>query len=194
MNKFDPVGGSIELGNSSYWGSTDLNELNSAFDNAHNLGKVYHLITHPNILDWDEDFTWNHLEYISNRKDIWYVGFGHLYLYRLLSNSDHSANLHTVNFTPSPSMINLHKNYPNPFNPKTTISYSLIQDTFINLTIYDLTGDQVKTLVNGKERSGNRFIQWDATNHQGHLVPSGTYLYKIEANNFSKTKKMVLLK
>ena len=91
-------------------------------------------------------------------------------------------------------MINLHKNYPNPFNPKTTISYSLVQDTFINLTIYDLTGNQVKTLVNGKERSGNRFIQWDATNHQGHSVPTGTYLYKIEADNFSQTKKMVLLK
>ena len=70
----------------------------------------------------------------------------------------------------------------------------LVQDTFINLTIYDLTGNQVKTLVNGKERSGNRFIQWDATNHQGHPVPSGTYLYKIEADNFNKTKKMVLLK
>ena len=194
LNKFDPVGGSIELGNSSYWGSTDLNELNSAFDTAYNLGEVYHLITHPNILDWDEDFTWNHLEHISNRKDIWYVGFGHLYLYRLLSNSDHSANLHTTNFTPSPLMINLHKNYPNPFNPKTTISYSLVQDTFINLTIYDLTGNQVKTLVNRKEKSGNRFIQWDATNHQGHSVPTGTYLYKIEADNFSQTKKMVLLK
>ena len=84
--------------------------------------------------------------------------------------------------------------YPNPFNPKTTISYSLVQDTFINLTIYDLTGNQIKTLVNGKERSGNRFIQWDATNHQGYPVPAGTYLYKIEGDNFSRTKKMILLK
>ena len=194
LNKFDPVGGSIELGNSYYWGSTNINELNNSFDNAYSLGKVYHLITHPNILDWDEDFTWNHLEHISNRKDIWYVGFGHLYLYRLLSNSDHSANLHATNFTPSPLIINLHKNYPNPFNPKTTISYSLVQDTFINLTIYDLKGNKVKTLVNGMERSGNRYIQWDATNQQGHSVPTGTYLYKIETTNFSKTKKMVLLK
>ena len=194
LNKFDPVGGSIELGNSYYWGSTNINELNSSFDNAIGLGKVYHLITHPNILDWNEDFTWNHLEYISNRKDIWYVGFGHLYLYRLLSNSDYSANLHVANFAPSRSMINLHKNYPNPFNPKTTISYSLIKDTFIKLTIYDLIGNQVKTLVNGKERSGNRYIQWDATNQQGHPVPAGTYFYKIEADNFSPTKKMILLK
>ena len=87
LNKFDPVGGSIEVGNSSYWGSTDINELNVTFDNAINSSGVYHLITHPNILEWDKDFTWSHLEYISNRKDIWYVGFGHLYLYNYISNS-----------------------------------------------------------------------------------------------------------
>jgi len=86
LNKFDPVGGSIEVGNSSYWGSTDINELNLTFDNAINSSGVYHLITHPNILEWDKDFTWSHLEYISNRKDIWYVGFGHLYLYHYISN------------------------------------------------------------------------------------------------------------
>ena len=91
-------------------------------------------------------------------------------------------------------MVNLHKNYPNPFNPKTTISYNLKEDTFINLTIYDLVGKQVKTLINGKEKSGNRHIQWDATNLHGYPVPSGTYLYKIETDNFSQTKKMILLK
>ena len=88
LNKFDPVGGSMEVGNSSYWGSTDINELNVTFDNAISSNGVYHLITHPNILEWNKNFTWSHLEYISNRKDIWYVGFGHLYLYRFISNSE----------------------------------------------------------------------------------------------------------
>ena len=87
LNKFDPVGGSMEVGNSLYWGSTDINELNVTFDNAISSNGVYHLITHPNILEWNKNFTWSHLEYISNRKDIWYVGFGHLYLYRFISNS-----------------------------------------------------------------------------------------------------------
>ena len=194
LNKFDPVGGSIELGNSYYWGSTSINQLNNSFNNAYDLGKVYHLITHPNILDWNENFTWNHLEYISNRKDIWYVGFGHLYLYRLLSNSDHSSNLQFANFSSPPSMISLHKNYPNPFNPKTTISYSLVQNTFVNLTIYDLIGNEVKNLVNSKKQSGHQLIQWNATNNQGHSVPAGVYLYNIETDNFSLTKKMILLK
>ena len=87
LNKFDPVGGSMEVGNSSHWGSTDINEMNITFDNAISSNGVYHLITHPNILEWNKNFTWSHLEYISNRKDIWYVGFGHLYLYRFISNS-----------------------------------------------------------------------------------------------------------
>ena len=64
-----------------------------------------------------------------------------------------------------------------------------MQDTFINLTIYDLLGNKVKTLVNGMERSGNRYIQWDATNQQGHSVP--TYLYKIEADDLVKQKKSI---
>ena len=88
LNKFDPVGGSMEVGNSSHWGSTDINEMNITFDNAIGSNGVYHLITHPNILEWNKNFTWSHLEYISNRKDIWYVGFGHLYLYRFISNSE----------------------------------------------------------------------------------------------------------
>jgi len=88
LNKFDPVGASIEVGNSLYWGSTDINELNLAFDNAVSSNGVYHLVTHPNILEWNKNFTWSHLEYISNKKDIWYVGFGHLYLYRFISNSE----------------------------------------------------------------------------------------------------------
>ena len=87
LNKFNPVNASIEVGNSSYWGSTDINELNAAFDNAIDSKGIYHLITHPNILEWDKDFTWSHLEYISNRRDIWYVGFGHLYLYHYISDS-----------------------------------------------------------------------------------------------------------
>ena len=88
LNKFDPVGASIEVGNSLYWGSTDINELNLAFDNAVSSNGIYHLVTHPNILEWNKNFTWSHLEYISNKKDIWYVGFGHLYLYRFISNSE----------------------------------------------------------------------------------------------------------
>jgi len=87
LNKFNPVNASIEVGNSSYWGSTDINELNAAFDNAIDSKGIYHLVTHPNILEWDKDFTWSHLEYISNRRDIWYVGFGHLYLYHYISDS-----------------------------------------------------------------------------------------------------------
>ena len=58
LYKFDPVGASIELGNADYWGSFDIDELNSTFENVVNAQEIYHLTTHPNILQWNENFTW----------------------------------------------------------------------------------------------------------------------------------------
>ena len=120
LYKFDPVGTTIEVGNNYYWGSYDIEELNSAFENVINSSGVYHLVTHPNILVWDQDYTWSHLDYISNKKDLWYVGFGHLYLYRFISksllNSDLSASKDPIQ---SEYYLKEFKNYPNPFNSST---------------------------------------------------------------------------
>ena len=84
--------------------------------------------------------------------------------------------------------------YPNPFNPVINIQYDLNKDALLNITIYDMLGRQVKTLKNGLQTSGNKIIQWNATNDQGKLVPAGVYLYSIEAGEFRQTKKMILLK
>ena len=194
LYKFDPVGGSIELGNSDYWGSTDINELNTTFNNIVDSNGIYHLITHPNILDWDEDFTWNHLEYISNRKDIWYVGFGHLYLYRFISSTIQNAGLNIVeNQLSSISNIMIYHNYPNPFNPITTIRYDLFEATNVNITIYDMMGRQVRNLVNTNQNSGYKSVIWNGTNDNGELVSAGMYFYSIKTNTFSQTRKMILL-
>ena len=195
LNKFDPIDGTIELGNSYYWGSADIDDLNNTFDNVVDSNKIYHLITHPNILDWNEDFTWHHLEYISNRKDIWYVGFGHLYLYRLLSNSGHSVNLNIMNnHLPSVSDVTIHQNYPNPFNPITTLSYHLQEDAMVSINIYNMLGNIVRNLVNKSESSGYKLVQWDATNNDGQPVSAGVYLYSIETEEYRQTKKMIFLK
>ena len=85
-------------------------------------------------------------------------------------------------------------NYPNPFNPITTIRYELPEDSFVNVTIYDILGNVVNNLVNANESSGYKSIQWNATNNQGEPVSAGVYLYKIQAGNFVDTKKMILLK
>ena len=196
LNKFDPIGASIEVGSSVYWGSTDINELNETFDSVIESNGIYHLMTHPNILEWNEDFTWDHLEYISNKKDIWYVGFGHLYLYRFLQNaypSEHNLK-YSEHKNDLPETFKLIQNYPNPFNPTTTLEYDLPEDLFVDITVYDMLGNVVNNLINMNQNSGSKSVQWNATNNQGQPVSAGVYLYKINAGKFSQTMKMILLK
>jgi beta-glucanase (GH16 family) len=98
-----------------------------------------------------------------------------------------NMNVPANNFT-------LKDNYPNPFNPITNISYDLLEESFVNITIYDMLGNVVNNLVNTNQSSGYKSVQWDATNNQGEPVSAGVYLYSIEAREFRQTKKMILLK
>jgi len=93
-----------------------------------------------------------------------------------------------------PEAFALHQNYPNPFNPITTLRYDLPENSFVNITVYDLLGKKVKTLVNTTQNAGFKSVIWNATNNQGNPVSAGVYLYKIQAGEFVQTKKMVLLK
>ena len=93
-----------------------------------------------------------------------------------------------------PSNFYVHQNYPNPFNPKTNLSYEIHHDAFVQITIYDLLGNEVNNLVSENQSSGYKSIQWDATNNKGEPVSAGVYLYKIHAGDFVDTKKMILLK
>ena len=88
----------------------------------------------------------------------------------------------------------LGQNYPNPFNPTTKIQYALANDAFVNISIYDLMGRSIKSLINIEQAAGFYEINWDATNNNGELVPAGMYFYMIQAGTFKSTKKMVLLK
>ena len=94
----------------------------------------------------------------------------------------------------APETFRLHPNYPNPFNPFTTISYNLPEDALVNITIYDMLGRTIKTLVNENQSSGHNSIIWNATNDYNRLVSAGLYIYKVEAGKFKKRKKMLLLK
>jgi len=88
----------------------------------------------------------------------------------------------------------LHQNYPNPFNPVTTLRYDLPENSLVNVTVYDMLGRQVKTLINQTQDAGYRSIVWDATNDYGKPVSAGIYLYQIQAGEYISTKKMILLK
>ena len=93
-----------------------------------------------------------------------------------------------------PTKFLLHQNYPNPFNPITTLRYNLPKDTFVRITVFDMSGNAVKTLVNTIKNAGFNSEQWNATNNQEHTVSSGVYFYTIQAGNFIDTKKMILIK
>ncbi|MBA65085.1 MAG: hypothetical protein CMG55_04710, partial [Candidatus Marinimicrobia bacterium] len=93
-----------------------------------------------------------------------------------------------------PTVFALHQNYPNPFNPTTKIQYDLPEDTFVSITIYDVMGRSIRTLMNVKQSAGFHSIRWDAKNNIGEGVSAGMYIYMIQAGEFRSTKKMVLLK
>ncbi|MFA6618327.1 MAG: T9SS type A sorting domain-containing protein [Candidatus Neomarinimicrobiota bacterium] len=93
-----------------------------------------------------------------------------------------------------PSVYILESNYPNPFNPSTTISYALPEVSKVNLSIYDLNGRLVRTLVNAEEGPGYKQLIWNGRNDAGDALSSGVYLYRLEAGEFIQTRKMLFLK
>ena len=88
----------------------------------------------------------------------------------------------------------LGSNYPNPFNPTTTISYVLEKSGMVNLSIYDMRGRLIKALFYGNQKLGYHVVDWNGTNSQGRPVSAGSYLYTIKVENQVDTKEMTLLK
>jgi hypothetical protein len=88
----------------------------------------------------------------------------------------------------------LEQNYPNPFNPETTINYSLATKGLVSLTVYNLMGQKVLTLVDKEQLAGNYVVRWNGLNDQNLKVASGIYFYRIKSGDFTKIQKMLLLK
>ena len=88
----------------------------------------------------------------------------------------------------------LNANYPNPFNPETTITYSLQDASPVTIEIYNIKGQLVKTLVNESKASGTHSVVWNGQDARGHTVSSGIYYYKMHAGKYSSTRKMILMK
>ncbi len=90
--------------------------------------------------------------------------------------------------------VQLHNNYPNPFNPETNISFSIPVEQDVKLTIYNLKGQKVRQLVNGQLALGKHSIVWEGKDDTGKQVGSGLYFYKLKTDKKEITKKMLLLK
>jgi len=94
-----------------------------------------------------------------------------------------------------PEAFALANNYPNPFNPATTIKYALPEASQVRLEVFNVVGQVVSTLVDNHQNAGRYVVQWDATNDQGHSLSSGIYFYRLQAGGeFLEVKKMLLLK
>jgi hypothetical protein len=93
-----------------------------------------------------------------------------------------------------PDAFSLSQNYPNPFNPETAIRYALPHDCLVELSIYNILGQKVKTLIKEYQSAGYKTIHWDGRDDEGKEVGSGVYFYKIKADSYIDVKKMALLK
>lgn len=93
-----------------------------------------------------------------------------------------------------PTALELEQNYPNPFNPSTTIEFSLPTRNHVALKVFNITGEEVAVLLNKTLSVGSYRVNWDGRDYEGNEVASGVYFYKLSAGNFSKSKKMLLLK
>tara|TARA_B110000438_G_C15758782_1_gene626336 strand:+ start:624 stop:1367 length:744 start_codon:yes stop_codon:yes gene_type:complete len=108
---------------------------------------------------------------------------------------DFSIPVSSVSFENTlPLKTELSKNYPNPFNPTTTIPYELKEDGLISMVVYDLNGAEVKTLVSENVSAGSYQAVWNGLNNTGQNVASGRYIVKMSAPGFSDTITMTLLK
>ena len=93
-----------------------------------------------------------------------------------------------------PNQFALYKNYPNPFNAHTTIQYQLPNDTDVKIRVFNINGQEIRTLYNGIQKAGVHIVRWDGLDNGSNAVSSGIYLYKIESEAFTSSKKMLYLK
>ena len=93
-----------------------------------------------------------------------------------------------------PQQFILHNNYPNPFNPATTITYDLPEAANVVLKIYTVLGREVRTLIYSRQQPGPQSVVWDGRNARGMKVSSGIFIYRLQAGDLVQAKKMILLK
>jgi len=107
----------------------------------------------------------------------------------MIANSNITLQKNNAESKNNPDVYTLFNNYPNPFNPTTTISYSIPKGSFVTLKIYDVLGREVKTLVNKFQTKGKYNVTFNASS-----LASGVYIYRMKAGNFAASKKLILMR
>jgi hypothetical protein len=99
-----------------------------------------------------------------------------------------------IAYAPEKLKFDLAQNFPNPFNPSTTIRYEIASPVHVRLMIYDVAGRLVRTLVDDERKPERYKVVWNGKNNRGQDVATGVYFYRLEAGSYVKTRKMLLLK
>ena len=157
---------------------------------------------HPPIINYDPPIVFNSDEgfeleatYYNNTEDTTKFGFlstdEMMILFGLFYPNSELSSDKQISI---PLQFNLNQNFPNPFNPFTTISYDLPIQTIVDLSIFDLSGRKLVTLVNRKQAPGKKSFTWNGLNDQGEEVGSGVYIYRVTTNQTTQSKKMLLIK
>jgi hypothetical protein len=103
------------------------------------------------------------------------------------------ASLTAEKATALPKSYALTQNHPNPFNPATTIRFQLPEANHVVMKIFNILGEEIRTLVDAPFEAGDHIVQWDGKDNKGQTVASGVYLYQLQAGSFKEVKRMSLL-
>ena len=93
-----------------------------------------------------------------------------------------------------PEQFALGQNFPNPFNPETTIAYDLPEKTRVQVEVFDVLGQKVRTLVDGEQAAGRYQVRWEGRDENGRNAASGIYFYRLHTDGFHSIRRMVLLR
>ncbi len=220
FNQTEGAGAEFQLGGSTPTGSAEgasyepegtltHTETNGA-DHGYSLEVVVHTDYYGyseldtvklSVVIWDLDYSSSDAydQNVADYAPAWWgtqwadVNFEKYYMYRDVVLSDVTAienDRGEIKLTD----FRLLQNYPNPFNPTTTIAYELPVRSQIKVEIFDLLGKKIATLYDAEQSAGTHHVVWDSKTEQGSLAGSGIYFYKVSTSEFSKTRKMILMK
>lgn len=188
--RFTGLAGAKYSPNSMFAGGSDKKNIFNLFESLHSIENWQKIETDtllPAItcMDANDDFTW----YDSMSVFIGTSGAGVVLCKEWVLFAEITGRSEEL-----PQNVELYQNYPNPFNPQTVISYQLSVISQVELSIYNIMGQKVRTLVSGQQTAGRHELVWDGTDEKGQPVASGIYFYQMKAGSFKQTKRMLLMR
>ncbi|HDL18584.1 MAG TPA: hypothetical protein ENH29_05980 [Bacteroidetes bacterium] len=169
-------------------------------DNPGNREEVVAVATDPDTIIktlnkyYNPDSTW-YFRVTAIKSDVFESGWSDFFA---LVSEDQSGGSSTVTGVAEdnelPVVYKLYANYPNPFNPETTIEYDVPDQGLVGISIYNLKGEKIQTLINREHQPGHFRVKWNGRSQSGEQVASGMYLYILTASEFRQVGKCLLLK